>query len=320
MAAGFDPASLGFPASTVALFNGFKYFPFFGPSGYGAVGASGGDFQADNTFFLQGAYTKTKGKHSLHAGYDVRAYRENPLPTNIPAGPYSIAITDTKGPLDNSSGAPVGQSLASFLLGLPTGGSIDRVATSANQALFQAVYLHDDVKVSRRLTLNLGLRYEVESPTTDRYNRNVRGFDTTSASPIEAAARAAYAVKPDAALGSSDFHVRGGLLFADSSHRGFWDTRAAGLQPRAGFAFQIDSKTVLHVGFGLYMIPFGVDGVFQPGYSQTTSIVPTLNSRLRFVASLANPFPSGVTEPTGARGGFATFPGPTTPLTPPDRP
>ncbi len=319
MAAGFDPASLGFPASTTALFSGFKYFPSFAPSGYGTVGASGGDFQSDNIFFIQGAYTKTKGKHSLHAGYDVRAYRENTLPTNSPAGSYSFANTYTKGPLDNSSGAPVGQSLASFLLGLPTGGSIDRVATSANQALFQAVYLHDDVKVSRRLTLNLGLRYEVESPTTDRYNRNVRGFDTTSASPIEAAARAAYAVKPDAALGSSDFHVRGGLLFADSSHRGFWDTRAAVLQPRAGFAFQIDSKTVLRGGFGLYMIPFGVDGVFQPGYSQTTSIVPTLNSGLGFVASLANPFPGGVTEPTGASAGLATFLGQSISITPLDR-
>src|SRR5258708_2981380 len=219
MAAGFDPASLGFPASTVALFSGFKYFPFFGPSGYGAVGASGGDFQADNTFFLQGAYTKTKGKHSLHARYDVRAYRQNTLPTNSPAGSYSFANTYTKGPLDNSSGAPVGQSLASFLLALPTGGSIHRPATSAHPALFQAIYLHDDFKVNRRLTLNLGLRYETESPTTDRYNRNVRGFDSTSASPIEAAARAAYAAKPDPALAAADFHVRGGVLFRDSSHR-----------------------------------------------------------------------------------------------------
>src|SRR5260370_41025934 len=146
MAAGFDPASLGFPAPTVALFSGFKYFPFFGPSGYGTVGASGGDFQAGNTFFLQGAYTKTRGKHSLHAGCDVRAYRENTLPTNSPAGSYSFAHTYTTGPVDNSSGGPVGQSLASMLLGLPTGGSIDRVATSANQTLFPAIYLHDDFK------------------------------------------------------------------------------------------------------------------------------------------------------------------------------
>ena len=319
MAAGFDPASLGFPDSTIALFSGFKYFPSFAPSGYGTVGASGGDFQADNTFFVQTAYTKTKGKHSLYAGYAVRAYRENTLPTNSPAGSYSFANTYTKGPLDNSSGAPVGQSLASFLLGLPTGGSIDRVATSANQALFQAIYLHDDFKVSRRLTLNVGLRYEVESPTTDRYNRNVRGFDTTSPSPIEAAARAAYAAKPDAALAAADFHVRGGLLFADSSHRGFWDRRAAVLQPRVGAAFQIDSKTVLRGGWGLYMIPFGVDGVFQPGFSQTTSIVPTLNSGLGFVASLANPFPNGVIEPTGVSGGLTTFLGQSVSITPLDR-
>ena len=319
MAAGFDPSSLGFPASTKALFGGFQYFPSFAPSGYGTVGASGGDFQADNTFFIQGAYTKTKGKHSLNAGYDIRAYRENTLPTNSPAGSYSFANTYTKGPLDNATGAPVGQSLASFLLGLPTGGSIDRVATSANQALFQAIYLHDDFKVSRRLTLNLGLRYEVESPTTDRYNRNSRGFDMTTPNPIDAAARAAYAAKPDPSVPVTAFHVPGGVLFADSSHRGFWDTRAALVQPRTGAAFQIDSKTVVRGGWGLYMIPFGVDGVNQPGYSQTTSIVPTLNSGLGFVASLANPFPSGVTEPTGASGGLSTFLGQSVSFTPLNR-
>src|SRR5438045_3107611 len=67
------------------------------------------------------------------------------------------------------------------------------------------------------------------------------------------------------------------------------------------------------------MIPFGVDGVFQPGYSQTTSIVPTLNSGLTFVASLANPFPSGVVEPTGAMGGLSTFLGQSISTTPLDR-
>lgn len=319
MAAGFDPASLGFSPATAALFNGFKYLPSFAPSGYGSVGASGGDFQANNIFFIKGAYTKTKGRHNLYAGYDVRAYRENALPGSSPAGSYSFNNTYTKGPLDNSGGAPVGQSLASFVLGLPTGGAIDRVATSANQALFQALYLQDDFKVTPRLTLNLGVRFEVESPTTDRYNRNVRGFDTTSPSPIEAAARAAYAARPDPALAPDAFQLRGGLLFADSNHRGFWNTRAALVQPRAGFAFQVNSKTVLRGGFGMYMIPFGVDGVFQPGYSQTTNIVPTLDGGLTFAASLADPFPSGVTEPTGAAGGLSTFLGQNISFTPLDR-
>jgi hypothetical protein len=67
------------------------------------------------------------------------------------------------------------------------------------------------------------------------------------------------------------------------------------------------------------MIPFGVDGVTQPGFSQTTNIVPTLNSGLAFVASLANPFPNGVVQPTGASAGLSTFLGQSVSFTPLDR-
>jgi len=307
-APGFDPASLGFPASTVALFNGARYLPSFGPSGTDlkGIGSSGGDFLAHNTIFLKTSYTKIRGKHSLDTGYELRVDRENNSSFGSPTGTYSFGNNYTKGPFDNSAGAPIGQGLASLLLGLPTGGSIVRGAASSTETIYHAVFLQDDFKVTPRLTLNLGLRYEFESPTTERFNRNVRGFDLTSPSPIDAAARAAYTARPDPALAPDDFHLTGGLLFADPSHSGFWDTNATALQPRVGAAFQITPKTVLRGGWGLYMIPFGIDGVNQPGFSQTTAIVPTLDNGLTFVSSLATPFPNGVLEPVGAAAGLST--------------
>jgi hypothetical protein len=106
-------------------------------------------------------------------------------------------------------------------------------------------------------------------------------------------------------------------LFNDSSHRDFWNNYAKALQPRAGGAYQITPKTVLRAGWGLYMIPFGVDGLSQPGFSQTTSIVPTLDSGLTFGASLANPFPNGILQPAGSSAGLATYLGQSLSFTPP---
>ncbi|MFB3828052.1 MAG: TonB-dependent receptor domain-containing protein [Bryobacteraceae bacterium] len=307
-AAGFDLASLGFPTSTLARFNGARYFPTFSTTGVATLSGGGGDFAGHNIFFVQPAYTRMKGRHVLNAGYDVRAYRLNAMPAMTDAGTYSFGNAYTKGPLDNSPAAPgPAQGLASMLLGLPTGGSINRSASSAIQSFYQGFFLQDDFKVSRRLTLNLGLRYEIEIPTTERYNRTTRGFDMATPSPIEAAARAAYAAKPDAALAPADFRVRGGLLFADSGRRGIWETKTNLLQPRFGAVFQITPRTVLRGGWGLYMLPFGLDGLNQPGFSQTTNIVPTLDGGLTFAASLADPFPNGVLNPAGPSAGLSTF-------------
>jgi hypothetical protein len=320
VAPGFSPASLGFPASTVALFQGAAYFPRFGLSSYESLGAAAGDFLAHKIVFLQPTYVRISGRHSLHMGYDLRAYREDAVPQNSPAGQYSFSSTYTRGPLDNSPAAAIGQDLASMLVGLPSGGLTDRNATRDNQVLYQGLFVQDDFKISSKLTLNLGLRYEHEAPPTERYNRNIRGFDRTSPNPIEAAARAAYSANRDpSGLTPDAFHVLGGLLFADSNHRSFWDTGAGVIQPRFGLAYQVAPKTVLRGGWGLYMIPYVVGGVQQAGFSQVTNIVPTLDGGLTFVANLANPFPSGVLNPLGASGGLATYLGQSISSTPIDR-
>lgn len=305
----FDPRSLGFSGQAAAFFGDALYLPRFDfpDNSFSELGDSFAGGLSHNIYSLQPTLTRISGRHSFRFGYDGRSYRENSHPNLHAAGQYSFAQNFTRGPLDNSPAATIGQDLASLLLGLPTGGFIDRSASRSNQSLYHAVFFQDDWKVTRKLTLNLGVRYEYEGATNERFNRNVRGFDTTVANPIEAAAKAAYAANPIPEISPANFNVKGGLLFADDDNRSFWDADKNNIQPRIGVAYQVTDKLVLRGGWAVYTIPFIIDGVNQPGFSQATNVVPTLDAGLTFRADLTNPFPDGVANPPGASDGLRTF-------------
>jgi hypothetical protein len=303
----FNPAALGFSAHTVSFFGGASYLPLFQIDQFSPIGDTLGSPFTHTIYSLQPTVSKLSGRHSFRAGYDVRAYRENASGPGNAAGRYDFHSDFTRGPFDNSAAASIGQELAAFLLGQPTAGVIDRNAARSNQTLYQAVFFQDDWRATNKLTLNLGLRYEYEGAPTERFNRNIRGFDDSSPSPIEAAARAAYAANPIPEVSPANFQVRGGLLFASAAHRGFWKADRTNFQPRLGLAYQINGTTVVRGGWAIYSVPFFIDGVQQSGFSQSTNIVPTLDNGLTFRANLFEPFPDGVAEPPGASLGLATL-------------
>jgi hypothetical protein len=311
---GFDLSKLGFdPAFLKQLDPTIAVFPMITIDGYSQLSAANGSLNPSTYYSGSASLAWVRGYHTLHIGGEQRILRESNFNYGNATPRIDFASTWTKGPLDNSTAAPIGQGFASFLLGIPTGGLADRNASYAEQSGYSALYFHDDWKLSPRLTVNLGLRWEYESPTTERYARMNRGFDFTSPSPFAAAARSAYGAAPIPELPVAAFQVRGGLLFAgvNGTPTGLWNSDRNNFSPRVGFSWEGWKHVVVRGGYGIFYDSLGVDmnDVAQQGYNQRTNLVPSLDSGLTFRASIANPFPDPIQPAVGAAAGLSTFVG-----------
>jgi hypothetical protein len=302
--ADFDSTSLGLPAYLAAA-SPRRVIPRIQFSRFTGFGDSGGREFPFDSFQLFEALTKITGKHTIKFGADIRQLRESDIDYGFSNGSFVFGTNWTQGPLDNAPAAPLGQDLASFLLGLPTGGQYDINASRSNLSNYYAFFLQDDWRVTPNLTLNLGLRVERETGTTERFDRSVNGFDEAAASPISSAATAAFGRNP--VPGISQFRLNGGLTFAGQGSRLIYNTPRLTGSPRFGFAWNFSPKMVIRGGVGIYYFTYGVTGNNGLGFSQQTPLVPTLNGFLSPNATLTNPFPAGIQQPTGSSLGLGTF-------------
>jgi hypothetical protein len=245
---------------------------------------------------------------------EFRQYREtNSFFANNQTGQFNFDATWTRGPLNNSPTAPnsIGQSFASFLLGIPSSGSVTRAAGYDEKSQTWGFYLQDDWRLNGRMTLNLGLRYEYDTPLAEVNNSSVRGFDFAAVQAIEAAARARYAQNPTPEIAPANFNVRGGLTFAgvNGQPSGLYNTPNNNFMPRVGLTYKINELTVVRAGYGMF---YGFLGqrrgdVILSGFNANTNLTPSLDNGLTFLETLSNPFRSGIQEPLGNAEGVATF-------------
>ncbi|MEO6725207.1 MAG: TonB-dependent receptor [Blastocatellia bacterium] len=313
---GFDLTSLGFPGYYNNLIGEeTRRFPRFEISGYQGTGV-GGELRPTDTHAFNSTVNHVVGAHSLKYGMEFRSYREtDKFFGNNQTGQFNFDSAWVRGPLDNAAvPSQLGFSFAAFLLGLPTSGSISQPADYAEQSTTTGVFVQDDWKVNSKLTINVGLRYEVEGALTERYNRSVRGFDYFGIQPIEAAARTRYTLNPTPEVPASAFNIRGGLTFAgvNGEPRGLYKTPRNNYMPRLGFAYKLTDKTVVRGGYGIF---FGFLGqrrgdVNQIGFATNTALTPSLNNGVTFIETLSNPFAAfqnGLNAPRGAADGVQTF-------------
>jgi len=308
----FDVTSLGLPAYLRdAQADAYRRFPSVLIGGYTSLGPRTPLHRPAEVRQGLVAFDKISGQHTVKFGGEYRAYLENQRAGTVTtSSQLSFSDAYTRGPLDTSAAAPRGQALASMMMGVLSGGGFLVPADYAEKSSVWAGFLQDDWKVNRKLTVTLGLRYELEGPLSERYNRTVRGFDPSVVLPISARAEANYAASPTPEVPASQFRVRGGLQFAgvDGQPRTVFDRDTNNFMPRIGAALSITPKTVLRAGYGIYFGALGArrGDVVQNGFERLTPVEPSFDGGLTFNATLANPFPSGLQQPAGAGLGAMT--------------
>lgn len=281
---GFDITQLGFPAN-YRDGQQVRALPVISVSGYTGLGNGTQNYSTQTLHGFQGSATKIHGKHTMKGGFDYRAIYNNQLQNSLAEGSLSFGSNFTQGPNPNQASATAGNGLATLLLGHP-GGSIRIQPATAYRGSYQAVYFHDEWRMHPRLTLTLGLRYEVNQPRTERFDR-ISIFDQTLPSPIA-----------DRVPGIPN--LRGAMLYRDSDNRRMVEADKNNFGPRFGLAWQVLPKTTIRTGYGVfYGLPAtdaSLSGTYADGFTANTSIISTIDG-VTPVSRLSNPYPNGINQP-----------------------
>lgn len=245
---------------------------------------------------LQVNLTKEHGAHSFKFGW----MGESILVNNVDrfSGNFGFGRGMTSGPIASIDDPSLltGSGIASALLGTASSGNTQFNIDVAGSTRYYGFYFQDTWRIARNLTFMLGARYEVQPAMTERYNR-LSYFNETIANPL------------GDAIGMP---LKGGIQFASASNRGGWPTDKSDFAPRVGISWQPREKMVFRAGFGIFYVPTTSMFTFdQPGqhmgFSTDTQMLPSVGGGgLIPLNLLTNPYPDGLSQPTGSSAGLLT--------------
>ena len=286
---GFRLTTLGFPAAVDALTPNYPSFPSIST---GEMASYGGGSTTQNVYYsssFNATVSRFIGKHNIKAGMDYRALHHDGAPG---AGPSSFGFTDVftrQRPTSAVTGT--GGGLATMLLGYPTSGSITLGTNFYDYVRYYSFFIQDDWRATSKLTLNFGFRGEHEGAPSERSNKYVIGFDPNAVNPLQAAA--------------PELTVKGALLYAGVGGNPDHSFNPLGVKvgPRFGFSYAMDAKTAIRGGYGIFWSPQSFSFQSAIGFSQSTSIVTSVDNNYTPYAKLENPYPAGLLQPVGNSAG-----------------
>ncbi len=289
---GFDQTKLGFPASYVNSLQ-VKEFPGINLSQAGT--SFGGGSPSNITYWSRNAsfaLSKNAGRHNLTVGFDYRLIHTDGISWTNGFGTFTFNGIFTSSTNQSANGID----FADALLGYPSAGAVQTNSHEYFFIRYYSGYIQDDIRVSNKLTINAGLRYEYETGEAEQFNHMLVGFDQTAYNPIQG-------FLPS----GSGVNAYGLPLIAgqNSNPTACCDALKDKFGPRAGFAYQIDDKTVFRGGYGVFYAPiyFSFDNQYSPGLAQTTSYLASTDGNATPAGSLSNPYPKGILQPNSIQAG-----------------
>jgi len=323
----FTADKLGMTQMVHAPSVSYNLAPRFDVENYSRVHNNTVDWNTYNQWDFAPSLAVTKGTHSLHIGFQYNYVVKPTGNTGLANGYFQFHSDTTRQLSDRGQGSTDGNAVASLLLGLPSGSSngsgVEYRDTFYRSRPYYAFYLQDDWKVRRNLTLNIGVRYDVQIPWIERFNRLNAGFAVSTVNPYSDAIIANWKrlkADWDATPNGQKYPypdppkaIYGGLLFAGKNGQPArtYDTDWTNIAPRIGVAWQFASKTVLRAGFGLFYRPQTQENT-TTGFTQTTNYKTSLDGMtpsaktLNGPYSLVNPFPDGLLPVAGSSLGLLT--------------
>jgi hypothetical protein len=313
------------------LNNGFGTIPAIAISSYssGNAGHNLGTAtfsvlrEGQDAYHLGGSVGWVRGKHELKFGGEWRARRINFVQPGWPSGFFGFDQSGTSqisSETSQTNGVVTGgDSLASFLTGVGsfnggTGGCTPCQQGFNNfvstQSFQYGSFVQDNYKVTPKLTLNLGLRYELNTPRTERYNR-MNWLDPNALSPLQLTPAQLAGLPASAAQNLSSLH--GIEVFASRNSRTNYYTDYKNIQPRFGLAYQLPHGFVVRGGYGIYFSttrsgaagtgPWGYQGFnIQPPWLTTLNLdhATPYNRLSNTSCQFTTPFTCSVAPPPGS--------------------
>jgi hypothetical protein len=280
-------------------------------SNYSDIIGNSFSWSTDNQWDFTASLRQTRGRHSLSYGAEYAYIGQGRGGPGRANGQLNFDQGWTRQYRDLGQGALDGYSIASLLLGYPGGGNIDWNDSFYRSWPYVAGYVQDDWKVTSKLTLNLGLRYDIQFPWVERFNRANAGFDFSQRHPNSDAIIAKWKElktaydrnNPRYPYPDPPAAIYGARQFASDEDRRIYDVDWSNIQPRLGVAWNFLPKIVLRGGFGIFHPTDGQSGQVS-GFNQSTGYINSIDqftpsAGLTGPYSLEDPFPNGLIRPAG---------------------
>ncbi|HZY63140.1 MAG TPA: carboxypeptidase-like regulatory domain-containing protein [Edaphobacter sp.] len=316
-ASSVDPTQYGFSqafASSQPIRGLPRLTNVLGRSSIGTI--VGPQYENDYQWEGHGFVTQIHGTHTFRYGAEYLLSQESEGSNSGGTGILNFSSIWTS-PNPNTTAPPGSDTVnPSFLLGLPSSGSITQNTSAFWSQPFVGAFVQDDWRVTPRLTLALGLRWDIQLGLTERHDRYFARFDpNANLAPVTDYAQPRYAALVRGSSNSSgvrflqqygsqvsSFQAKGAIQYAGTqgTDRSVGDIRFKYFQPRVGFAYRLTPHLVVRGGVGRFVQPtFIANHGNQLGYSTTTPFIATNDNYRTAASTLDNPFPNGLVAPTG---------------------